>query len=134
MNVRLARYALTQGRYTRHLRRRILRSILQVALCIGLSMLVLIPLTWMAQWGLADWHYVRGNEYLEAGRWDAAIREFEAALSSSPNHVQALNNLGYAYFQKGQVDFASEYWQTSASLAPSSVAARNNLGMATGVG
>ena len=46
-------------------------------------------------------HHALGKVYLAQGSLDAAIREFEQALSGSKNQAQVYNDLGVALLEKG---------------------------------
>ena len=55
---------------------------------------------------LAEERFNRGVAYAEHGRWDAAIREYRAALRINPNYAEAHYSLGMVYGQQGRVDDA----------------------------
>ncbi|GAF92455.1 unnamed protein product, partial [marine sediment metagenome] len=50
---------------------------------------------------LAEEHLNRGLAYVEQGRLDEAIREFQAALRTSQDYAKAHYVLGLAYEQQG---------------------------------
>ncbi|MBV9479821.1 MAG: tetratricopeptide repeat protein [Acidobacteria bacterium] len=49
-------------------------------------------------------HYVKGTVLRNKGRWDDAVREFEAALASNPNSTGALQGLGWCKLYTGSLD------------------------------
>jgi tetratricopeptide (TPR) repeat protein len=63
------------------------------------------------------------------GRTDEAIRCFQQALRSSPDHMIALNNLGNAYRLRKQWDKARETFQRSLAVSPGDPEANYGLGM-----
>jgi len=70
-----------------------------------------------------------GVAYIEAGRLDDAVREFETALAIKPGHATALNNLGVLRAQQGRLDAAMESFQAALRYDPSLVDAHNNAGL-----
>jgi tetratricopeptide (TPR) repeat protein len=73
-----------------------------------------------------------GATYLELGKWDEAIREFDLVLKDilylTPFYV--LNNLGYAYYKKGDRQRAIENYKKALSMKPDFGLAYYNLGLA----
>ena len=53
-------------------------------------------------------HAGLGQIYQQAGKTDAAVLQFEAAVKASPQQPAWLNLLGVAYRQQGQFDKARE--------------------------
>ena len=70
-----------------------------------------------------------GIAYIEAGRSDAAIQQFQAALAIKPDHATAQSNLGVLYAQRGRFDEAMHAFQAALRSDPSLVDAHNNLGL-----
>lgn len=52
----------------------------------------------------ANQHYAQGWSQIQAGAWDAAVREFQQAISSDPRFALAYYSLGRAHM--GRRDFA----------------------------
>jgi len=63
------------------------------------------------------------------GRTEEAIRCFQEALRSSPDHLIALNNLGNAYRLQKEWDKARETFQRSLAVSPEDPDANYGLGM-----
>ena len=63
------------------------------------------------------------------GRTKEAIRCFQEALRSSPDHLIALNNLGNAYRLQKEWDKARETFQRSLAVSPDDPDANYGLGM-----
>jgi tetratricopeptide (TPR) repeat protein len=61
--------------------------------------------------GLAWYHTQLGNELLNAGRLDDAEREFDTALSKSPNHELALDGKARARIAAGDLQSAMAIYQ-----------------------
>jgi tetratricopeptide (TPR) repeat protein len=78
---------------------------------------------------LTDLHYARGCQYLEQGRTDAALREFETTLEMNPAHAASHNALGYIYYQQGQLKAAAIAFEQASRVAPNSDVIQNNLGL-----
>jgi hypothetical protein len=85
VKLRLVLFALTHTRYTRHLRKRLVRSTVRAAAWLVLGLLALAVVIPLFTWGLANWRFVRGNELLDEGRWNDAVQEFNAALELAPD-------------------------------------------------
>jgi tetratricopeptide (TPR) repeat protein len=56
----------------------------------------------------ADTYYLRGESYTAMENYEAAISDYEAALSRFPNYNQAYQGLAYAAYKMGQFDQAQE--------------------------
>ena len=62
----------------------------------------------------------------------AAIERFRAALASTPDYPDALNNLGYALLLTGREAEARELYEKALALQPDFPEALNNLGLLFG--
>jgi tetratricopeptide (TPR) repeat protein len=119
---------------------------LQSSLCAGL-LLVLGLLSWQRTWAYESeetlwtdtlaknpncWSAYNnlGWAFLQKGRGDEAIVQFQKALDIYPNFALAHNNLGNARLQKGQVDEAIAQYQKSLEIDPNCYLVHNNLGAA----
>jgi tetratricopeptide (TPR) repeat protein len=78
---------------------------------------------------LGDLRYARGYWYLEQGRTDAALQEFEAALEINPAYAASHNALGYVYYQQGQLERALVAFEQASRMDPDSDVIQNNLGL-----
>jgi tetratricopeptide (TPR) repeat protein len=47
-------------------------------------------------------HYVRGTAHDRLGNWELGLRDFDRALSLSPNQFQVLNYVGYSLVERGE--------------------------------
>jgi Flp pilus assembly protein TadD len=70
-----------------------------------------------------------GIAYVQAGRVDEAVRQFQAALAIKPDHDTAHNNLGVIYAQQGRWDEAIQAFQAALRYNPDVVDAHNNIGL-----
>lgn len=70
-----------------------------------------------------------GIAYVEAGRIDDAMRQFEAALAIEPDHATAQSNLGVLYAQRGRLDEAMLAFRAALRSDPELADAQNNLGL-----
>ncbi len=68
-----------------------------------------------------DWplFYARGIAYERAGMWNAAEKDFEAALKLEPDQPDVLNYLGYSWLISGKnMAKAKEYIETALTARP----------------
>jgi hypothetical protein len=73
-------------------------------------------------------HNNRGwNYHKRLGMLDAAIQEYETALTIEQNYPEAWNNLGLAYGEKGRTDQAISCLKKAVTLAPALASAHNDL-------
>ncbi|MFA5424036.1 MAG: tetratricopeptide repeat protein [Phycisphaerae bacterium] len=80
--------------------------------------------------GSAGIHYLLGNAYREAGRFDEAIKHYEIVLAKEPD-VPANNcNYGIILAQTGRLDEAIEYFRKAIAEMPEFEEAHYNLGNA----
>jgi tetratricopeptide (TPR) repeat protein len=75
-------------------------------------------------------HNSLGDVWLNDGRVDDAMREFQAALKITPDFFIARNNLGLAYLQKGELADAITEFRRALSRDPQNVKCRFNLAAA----
>ena len=70
-----------------------------------------------------------GARLLEQGKTDAAIADFQRALSLDPKFFPARINLAYAYERADRIEDAMESYREAINLRPRSFFAHNNLGV-----
>ncbi|HEY6365127.1 MAG TPA: tetratricopeptide repeat protein [Candidatus Binatia bacterium] len=70
-----------------------------------------------------------GARLLEQGKADAAIAEFQRALSLDPKYFPARLNLAYAYERADRTEEAMEAYREAIHLQPRNFFAHNNLGV-----
>jgi tetratricopeptide (TPR) repeat protein len=70
-----------------------------------------------------------GARLLEQGKADAAIAEFQRALSLDPKYFPARLNLAYAYERVDRTEEAMEAYREAIHLQPRNFFAHNNLGV-----
>jgi tetratricopeptide (TPR) repeat protein len=73
-------------------------------------------------------HLILGNAFVEKGRVDEGIAQFQQALQIKPAFVKARNNLGNALLRKGKVDEAIAQYQEALKIKPNLTEAHFNLG------
>jgi tetratricopeptide (TPR) repeat protein len=74
-------------------------------------------------------HVTLGEAYRGKGLYDAAEKEFQAALRRDQNHVPALVALGNLAFETGGFAAAEAYYRRALRQAPDHPHANNNLAM-----
>lgn len=72
---------------------------------------------------------ISGDHAYQAGRMQAAIAEYRAALRLDENDVNVHNSLGVCLAQTGDVDAARTSFETSLALEPEEAMAAYNLGV-----
>jgi tetratricopeptide (TPR) repeat protein len=72
----------------------------------------------------------RGNAYLAAKNYDAAIADYDEAIRRKPDYPEAYNNRGLAYDDKGDHDAAIRDYDTAIRLKPDYSDSFNNRGVA----
>lgn len=85
-------------------------------------------------WDIESWEDCLGNAYLQLGRFDEAIAEYERILKLNPNYPLVHYHLAQAYERKGQRDQArAEYeqflrnWKDADADVPEMIAAKKAL-------
>ncbi len=78
---------------------------------------------------LKDPHFARGLELQQAGKLEAAIKEYELSIQETPR-FPVLANLGVIYSQLGRYAEAVNYYQRALKLAPGQPRLVLNLGLA----
>ncbi|MDH7486435.1 MAG: tetratricopeptide repeat protein [Anaerolineae bacterium] len=64
----------------------------------------------------ADNHTALGNAYYEAGEYEKALAEYQAALAADPGHVASLARLGDTYNKLGRTDEAIAAYRRALTL------------------
>ncbi len=67
------------------------------------------------------------TDFEKKGQWDAAVREWQAAVKMGPDEAAARLNLGLALSQTGKDGEAVEQWRKALELSPEYPEAHNNL-------
>ena len=75
----------------------------------------------------AESFFRAGNDAMQVRAIEDAERAFRKALSLSPDHLDALNNLGMLLMRSDRNDEARGYLKRAVKLRPDFVAANNNL-------
>ena len=75
----------------------------------------------------AEYHYQLARLQEARGEYSAAVANYKAALSLSPNHANAMFHLAYRYDLSGREDEAIELYQGITVAAPVHVSALLNL-------
>jgi protein O-mannosyl-transferase len=75
-------------------------------------------------------NYNLGDDYLEEGKLDEAITNYQATLQIKPDHAEARNNLGNIFFQQGRTDEAISQYQQALQIKPGFELAHYNLAVA----
>jgi tetratricopeptide (TPR) repeat protein len=83
-----------------------------------------------AQPGEADRIFARAVQLHQSGDVEGAIREYQSLLSSNPNRVDALSNLGAAYARLGRYEDAIEQYKRALTGDDRNVTIRFNLALA----
>jgi len=69
----------------------------------------------------------QGMQYIDAAKYDEAIKEFEKAVVVDDRQPDALTGLGVAYQSLGEYDMAIEYFQRAFEAAPENETIQENL-------
>lgn len=72
---------------------------------------------------------VRGQDFLQAGKYEEARVVFEKSVILEPRNAEAYNNLGLALKKLGKNDEAFDQYRKALSLNPQCVECTNNLGV-----
>jgi tetratricopeptide (TPR) repeat protein len=65
----------------------------------------------------------------KAGRFDAAVGQYQKALDGDPNHLEALLGMARLYDRKEEQARALEYYRRAAKAHPDNSTAQNDLGL-----
>ena len=76
------------------------------------------------------YYYDRALAYVDAMKWDEAIRDFQRAIRIQPKFVRAFNNVGNIYSLRGDYRQAIRYYSYAYRLAPNLAQIPNNIGNA----
>lgn len=74
--------------------------------------------------------YQLGRQHLLAGRQEAAVEQFRAALARQPRHVDAMSSLAVALYGLGRQAEALDLLRQAVEIAPDAAHLRNNYGYA----
>jgi tetratricopeptide (TPR) repeat protein len=69
----------------------------------------------------------QGMQYIDAAKYDEAIKEYEKAVLIDPRKPDALTGLGVAYQSLGEYDEAVEYFTMAYDAAPENETIQENL-------
>ena len=72
--------------------------------------------------------YARGRDYLAAGHFGLAARDFQAVVQSDPDSVEALNGLAATYDRLGRYDLSARAYGRALAANPESAQTLNNIG------
>src|SRR5215470_17791198 len=72
----------------------------------------------------------QGEMFLSQGRWEEAIKAFNADLHTDPNRAEVHANLGMAYYFNTNSAAAIPEFRTAIQLDPTRIDARQGLGLA----
>ncbi|MBD3367492.1 MAG: tetratricopeptide repeat protein [Candidatus Eisenbacteria bacterium] len=72
-------------------------------------------------------HNKQGMQYVDAAKYDEAIKEYEKAITIDPRKPDALTGLGVAYQSLGEYDEAIEYFEMAYESAPENETIQENL-------
>ena len=78
----------------------------------------------------AEAYYIRGNAYLDKGKYDRVITDYNKAIELNPNFTLAYMNRGFVYLRKGNYDHAIEDGNKAVELKPDYPEAYSNRGEA----
>ncbi len=73
-------------------------------------------------------HNNLGNELLDTGAPDGAIRHYTEAIEINPEYASALKNIGMAFVKKGDFEKAVEYFTRASLIRPGWLEAHLKLG------
>ena len=68
-----------------------------------------------------------GMCYMDQGKYEDAIKNFELSVKESPGFATAINNLGYCYEKLGNNQKAIEYYKKTVTADPNNQNAKDNL-------
>jgi tetratricopeptide (TPR) repeat protein len=79
------------------------------------------------QWDDPEIHYRLGRAFMAEDMAASARFEFERCLAIAPDHLDALDALGWLYFNEGYEEEAIEAWHRGLDLSPQDAQLRANL-------
>lgn len=79
---------------------------------------------------VANKHFDKGNDYMDAKRIDLAIKQYEKSLSVDRGFVYAYDHLAVAYRTKNDLDNAIKTYKKSLEIFPEGPFALQNIAMA----
>lgn len=74
----------------------------------------------------AEAHYLKANNFVAAGSFDEAIKEYEAAVLTDPNYADALGDWGAVLAIKGDWQGAADKYSKAIDLRPKDALFRGN--------
>ncbi len=80
--------------------------------------------------GNAEAHYNLGYEYLDSGRLELAVREWNITIRLNPMHAKAYNSIGNAYAITGDFRKALSFYDKTLRIAPEQFVAHFNFARA----
>lgn len=101
-----------------------LHPLFRIFVCIAVIHLMVIAPTAGAD---ARTLYYQGGEFLEQGKYAAAIDAYESAVSLDPEYLDAWISLAYAYAQSNRLDDAASAYDHAISIAPDNLPALKGL-------
>ncbi len=76
------------------------------------------------------YYYDRALAYVDAHKWDEAIRDFERAIEIYPKFFRAYNNIGNIYSLRGEYQQAIRYYSYARRFSPGLAQIPSNIGNA----
>ncbi len=83
----------------------------------------------MSEAGLIGTHMARATDLHQAGRFDEAVRAYEAVLAHHPGHAETLHRLGLIAHQLGDFGAAVSLIETAISIDDNDAPRHSNLGL-----
>ena len=76
----------------------------------------------------AQAHYHQGDDLIDGGKFEEAVKEFKESIRLNPNHFESHNNLGFVYSQMGRYWEAVNEYRQGVRIRPDNAVVQNNLG------
>jgi len=73
-------------------------------------------------------HFMLGNLYFQAGKYEEALSSFQSSCNISPNNENYINGLGKSYIALGKFEEAKKSFEKVLNINPNFVKAHLNLG------